>query len=88
MILKKLPIVYLNCEFADMVQRFIPPLCSNHTKPLFEGKLYRQYMVARDYEKENTDKIVNIEDCRMGIEVIKPDVNESQMTLLFLMETR
>ncbi len=40
-----------------------------------------QYMVAQlSCEKENTDKIVEyIEDCRrMGIEVIKPDVNESQ----------
>ncbi|MDN3511246.1 MAG: DNA polymerase III subunit alpha [Candidatus Jettenia sp.] len=40
-----------------------------------------QYMIAQlSCEKENTDKIVEyIEDCRrMGIEVMPPDVNESQ----------
>lgn len=40
-----------------------------------------QYMVAQmSCEKQNTDKIAEyIEDCRhMGIEVIPPDVNESQ----------
>ncbi|HHT9111185.1 MAG TPA: DNA polymerase III subunit alpha [Candidatus Brocadiaceae bacterium] len=40
-----------------------------------------QYMVAQlSCEKENTDKIVEyIDDCRrMGIEILPPDINESQ----------